>query len=121
VALSSTERTRFARHLLLPEIGASGQERLCAARVRVVAGADAEAAAIARDFLERAGVSCATEGRELFVPAASEVEALAGDPLLLEAARALSGALAAVEAVKVILEIGAPLSGAPRKLSSEDV
>jgi sulfur-carrier protein adenylyltransferase/sulfurtransferase len=36
MTLSATERDRYSRHLLLPEIGASGQERLKAARVLVV-------------------------------------------------------------------------------------
>lgn len=35
-ALSPTEVTRYARHLLLPEVGRVGQERLTAARVLVV-------------------------------------------------------------------------------------
>ncbi|MDE2219956.1 MAG: molybdopterin-synthase adenylyltransferase MoeB [Gammaproteobacteria bacterium] len=36
MTLSPTERARYSRHLLLPEIGAAGQERLKAARVLVV-------------------------------------------------------------------------------------
>jgi len=36
VALSAEERTRYARHLALPEIAAAGQERLKAARVLVI-------------------------------------------------------------------------------------
>src|SRR5277367_1681659 len=36
MALSDTERSRYARHLVLAEIGASGQERLKSARVLVV-------------------------------------------------------------------------------------
>ena len=34
--LSATERARYSRHLLLPEIGSAGQERIKAARVLVV-------------------------------------------------------------------------------------
>src|ERR687897_1163104 len=34
--LSAEERTRYARHLLLPDLGALGQRRLRAARVLVV-------------------------------------------------------------------------------------
>jgi hypothetical protein len=114
VALSPSERQRYARHLLLPEIASAGQERLCAARVRLSGGAD-EAATIAGDYLSRAGVGVGDEGQELHPV---EVES---DALLAEAARALSGALAAVETVKAILGIGAPLRGAPVQLSSEDV
>ena len=36
MTLNSAERERYSRHLLLPEIGASGQEKLKAARVLVV-------------------------------------------------------------------------------------
>ena len=36
MALSAEERTRYARHLALPEIAAAGQERLKAARVLVI-------------------------------------------------------------------------------------
>jgi sulfur-carrier protein adenylyltransferase/sulfurtransferase len=36
MSLSDTERTRYARHLALPEIGAAGQEKLKAARVLVI-------------------------------------------------------------------------------------
>ena len=36
MALSAEERTRYARHLALPEIAAEGQERLKAARVLVI-------------------------------------------------------------------------------------
>jgi adenylyltransferase/sulfurtransferase len=36
MTLSASERERYSRHLLLPEIGAAGQERLKAARVLVV-------------------------------------------------------------------------------------
>jgi sulfur-carrier protein adenylyltransferase/sulfurtransferase len=36
MTLSPTERERYSRHLLLPEIGAAGQEKLKAARVLVI-------------------------------------------------------------------------------------
>ena len=36
MTLSAAERERYSRHLLLPEIGASGQEKLKAARVLVI-------------------------------------------------------------------------------------
>jgi adenylyltransferase/sulfurtransferase len=36
MTLSATERERYSRHLLLPEIGEAGQERLKAARVLVI-------------------------------------------------------------------------------------
>jgi hypothetical protein len=121
MALSDAERRRYARHLLLPEIASSGQERLRASRVHVASGADPETSRIVRDYLARAGVTNGDERLELALPGTSDIQALAGEPLLVEAARALIGALAAVEAVKAILELGSPLKGAPPKLSSEDV
>ena len=36
MALSDSERERYSRHLLLPEIGSNGQDKLKAARVLVV-------------------------------------------------------------------------------------
>src|SRR3954469_25780972 len=36
MSLSAAERERYSRHLLLPEIGASGQQKLKAARVLIV-------------------------------------------------------------------------------------
>lgn len=120
--LTELDRVRYARHLLLPEIGASGQERLNAACVRAPTRADAGALAVARDYLMRAGVTTSTAGTyELSIPSESELADFAGSPELIEAARALCGALAAVEAVKAVLALGAPLVGAPDKLSSEEV
>jgi sulfur-carrier protein adenylyltransferase/sulfurtransferase len=121
VTLAELDRVRFARHLLLPEIGQSGQERLLAASVRASAAADTGALAVAREYLERAGVRVDGEGeRTLVLPSEADVLALAGSPELVEAARALAGALAAVEVVKAVLQLGEPLSKAPGNLSSEE-
>jgi hypothetical protein len=121
MALAELDRVRYARQLLLPEIGSKGQERLCAAQVRVSEG-DPGAGAVALEYLGRAGVSFAQEGEHvLALPDTSAVVDLAGAPELLEAARALSGALAAVETIKAILELGKPLAKASFHLSSEEV
>jgi hypothetical protein len=55
--LSAPSIQRFARQLLLPEIGMSGQELLATAQVAV--GGDSLAAITARDYLARAGVGAA--------------------------------------------------------------
>jgi hypothetical protein len=122
MALAELDRVRFARHLLLPEIGTGGQERLNAARARLSEGADAGASAVASEYLQRAGIQIAQQGEhEVELSSHEAVAALAGSPELLEAARALLGALAAVETVKAVLHLGEPLKQAPIHLSSEDV
>ena len=105
--LSAADKQRYARHLLLAEIGETGQERLCAARVQLPDDMDPRAAAIARDYLERAGVGVSA-GDSALAPSADRaaVAALAGDPLLEHAAAALLGALHAVEQIKIQLAIG---------------
>jgi hypothetical protein len=98
---------RFARHLLLAEIGAAGQARLCAARVRIPDGSDARAARVARDYLERAGLEVAASAQDAVDVAHVEaVRSLAGRAELEEAAAALAGAFAAVEAIKAVLGAG---------------
>jgi hypothetical protein len=55
-ALSREQAARYARQLLLPEVGRAGQERLLAARVLVRAGAASTAARAAATYLAAAGV-----------------------------------------------------------------
>lgn len=105
--LDDRQRTLYARHLLLPEIGKEGQEALCAARVRAGADADAHALSVARDYLERAGVQVGeTEGVALELPSASDLGRI--DPALRDAIAAVAGAFAAVEAIKSIVGVGEP-------------
>jgi len=119
--LGAVDRRRHARQLLLAEIGERGQERLCATRVRLTGDGDARAAAVARDYLERAGLqlidvqeaSAHDDGdasRELEVAIADSgaLQALAGRPELEEAAAALAGAFAAVEVIKSALGLARP-------------
>jgi hypothetical protein len=54
VALSDTQVRRYARHVLLPEVGGRGQERLLAASVRVLG--DGRAAEEAALYLAAAGI-----------------------------------------------------------------
>jgi len=113
VVLSSRDRTRYARQLLLPQLGEAGQVRLLAATLHVGAEADAGALAVARSYLERAGVrvldpsgthDAALQGdsAELLVATVSQIDGIAGEPVLREAARALAGALAAVGAIQTL-------------------
>jgi hypothetical protein len=56
--LDDRQAERFARQIILPEVGARGQARLCSSRVAIVGtgpGADA-----ARAYLEAAGVAVPT-------------------------------------------------------------
>ncbi len=57
--LSDAEIERWSRQIVLPEVGARGQERLCAARA-AVRGTGA-AAAVAADLVARAGVQVTRE------------------------------------------------------------
>jgi hypothetical protein len=115
---------RYARHLLLREIGEAGQALLCAARVRVPNAVDARAAAVAREYLVRAGLSVVHADASCEAPDALGADAvgisveltaideracheLAGRHDELEpAAAALAGAFAAVEAIKAVLAVG---------------
>ena len=106
-------RRRFARQLLLVEIGEAGQERLCGSAVKLGADADPRAAAVAQPYLERAGLQVLSatqtapdQARPLALPDAGALRALAGSAELDEAAAALAGAFAAVEAIKAALAIG---------------
>lgn len=128
MALSARERTRYARHLLLPEIGVAGQELLLATRAEVALSSDPGAAEVSAIYLERAGLeldesesvtgpqgpsSAVAElsGRTVRVclPSPQEIAHIAGgQPELIPAAQALVGALAAVEAIKVSLVLGRP-------------
>lgn len=120
--LGPAQRARYARHLLLPELGEAGQLKLLAARVRPAEGADGEAWEVAREYLARAGVEeDAAEGTPIALPNAAELAALAGEPELVEAARALAGAFCAVEAIKSLAGLGVPAAlPAAFSLSSED-
>jgi hypothetical protein len=63
VTLSDAEIERWSRQIVLPEVGARGQERLCAARA-AVCGTSA-AAAVAAELLARAGVQITRDAAEV--------------------------------------------------------
>jgi hypothetical protein len=106
LSLQAAQRRRYARQLLLSEIGEPGQERLLAARFRPSPGCDAKAYAVAADYLQRAGASFDPAGQGLRVAEADAVARLAGDPGLHEPAAVIAGAFAATEHLKEVLGIG---------------
>ncbi len=92
--LSREERRRYARQLLLPDIGEAGQRALLDAHART----ESEVAAL---YLTRAGVALGDAG----VEARAQIPP-SGDPALAEAERFLEGAFGAVEAIKAIVGVG---------------
>jgi hypothetical protein len=101
--LSDADKALYARQILLPEIGLAGQERLSTAAFEITSDADPRAAAVTRDYLQRAGVGGRAGGAPAaVVPVASaaEVQRVAADSALEECAAWLLGAFAAVEAIK---------------------
>ncbi|HEX5660668.1 MAG TPA: hypothetical protein VFX59_25925 [Polyangiales bacterium] len=93
---------RYARHLLLPQVGETGQRRLLETALHL--RGDAGVVEVAERYLARAGVRVGA-GSHWSVASSDEVARVAGDPALEPAARALLGALAAVEAIRVTLEL----------------
>lgn len=97
---------RYSRQLLLPEIGEHGQEALCATYAAVSGGCE-RACEVCMDYLDRAGViTPAWPGLEVVVGEDLFVKELAGSAELYEAGAWLAGSLAAVEAIKRIVQIG---------------
>lgn len=105
--LSPEQRTRFARHRSLVEIGDVGQRSLLDAKLGARA-ADTRVEAVRRDYLIRAGVpgdsSAASVASDTRIDA--DVDTFAGADYLAEAAASCLGALAAVEEMKRILGVG---------------
>ncbi len=108
MALDAATRRRFARQLLLGEIGDAGQERLLVARFRRGVGGDPEAYAVAAEYLERAGCSVGEAGDEVNLPAAISIDRMAGSPELRASAALIAGAFAATEHLKKVLGVGLP-------------
>jgi molybdopterin-synthase adenylyltransferase len=105
MTLSARDRARYARHLLLSEIGEAGQAKLCAARVHPAAG-DEGVARTALDYLARAGVQTAEDGVAVALADREQALRVAGDESLVEAARALLGAIAAVDVMRDVVGFG---------------
>lgn len=112
MSLSPAERARFVRHTLLPEIGITGQAKLCAARLRVHADAESRGAQVARDYMERAGITVVSDPSTdvnlvevaLSAPALEQL----ASPELRHAADMFEGAFTAVEAIKKVVGAGTP-------------
>ena len=126
--LSDSQRVRYARHLLLPELGEQGQLRLLAGSVRFGLGVEKGASEVAGEYLRRAGVSVIEDEHAHahdYAPVGASVDVvvdggsdvpdntislspprLSTDPTLSHAAAALSGAFTAVEAIKRLAGIG---------------
>ena len=119
MSLDATVRRRYARQLLLGEIGEAGQRRLLDARFRRAAGGDADAYAVAADYLERAGCAADSRGAVLRVPSRSTLMRLAGSSALAEPAAMILGAFSAVEHLKEVLGI-AEAGEFPRELKLSD-
>ena len=106
MSLDAAARRRYARQLLLGEIGESGQERLLGAGFHRGADGDADAYAVAAEYLERAGCSHDESGAAVHAPNESAVMRFAGSPALRESAAAIMGAFSAVEHLKQVLSVG---------------
>jgi hypothetical protein len=103
LSLGAAARRRYARQVLLGEIGVSGQERLLDAEFAAGAAADAGAFAVAADYLRRAGSSESVDGRAVALPDRASVMRFAGASFLAEPATAIVGAFCAVEHLKATL------------------
>jgi len=103
----------YARQVILQELGQSGQARLCASRVALVASdaaAQPRAALVARDYLERAGLHVVETEPSVPVGLA---KAAPVEPALQACAEWLLGAWAAVETIKLVAGVGVPAQQNP--------
>ena len=106
MSLDAAARRRYARQLLLGEIGEKGQVRLSEARFRSGSTSDADAFAVAAEYLRRAGCLEDPDGDEVAVPDASLVDRFAGEAFLRGPAAAVVGAFSAVEHMRAALGLG---------------
>ena len=102
MSLELLQRRRYARQILLAEIGIDGQERLCAQTIGEFQG-DSRAANVAERYLKRAGL-VEGEGPTVSLPTSNDIATIAGTPNLEVAAAYLVGALSAVETIKSSLD-----------------
>ena len=106
MSLSNRERERYSRHLLVPELGESGQERLLATKVRFAPSAHAFVSEVATAYLEASGVEVARHderGVPVMLASARCVAQCAGRPELEQVEAAVLGTLAALDVVRGVL------------------
>jgi hypothetical protein len=107
----------YARQVILRELRQDGQARLCASRV-VIAVSDAaeqpEAARVASDYLQRAGLQVVADGTPVVFPAAAQVE-----PALQACSDWLTGSWAAVETIKRVAGVGSEAKQLPAPFTAE--
>ena len=109
--ISDADKALYARQILLPELGLEGQARLAETAVGFAAGADPRVCAVAREYLQRAGLRVQPDASVVLAAASGrEVAARAAEPELEECAAWLLGALTAVEAIKASAGAGTPVA-----------
>ena len=129
MALTESQIQRYARHILLPEVGGKGQERLLSAEV-FIAG-EPEFVEFAAAYLTAAGVTCDAHSGpgldlRIHVPSAEQADvavALEGEAVVVRSSRCpdcrgapggplpfalgrLASTLAASEVLRLILGLG---------------
>ncbi len=119
MSLDAAARRRFARQLLLAEIGEDGQLRLAAAGFRSSVESDPDAYGAAADYLERAGCAPDLAGVEVRVPRPDAIDRFAGSEALRGPAALIAGAFSAVEHIKETLGLG-PARDLPAELRLGD-
>ena len=105
MSLDAAQRRRYARQLLVAEIGEPGQQCLLAARFRPDRRCDPDAYAVAAEYLERAGLCFDAHSEHVKVADPQSVVRLAGTAELSKPAAVIAGAFAAVEHLKEVLGI----------------
>jgi hypothetical protein len=121
--LTEQQKRLYSRQVLLAEVGTAGQARVCDAKLLLASEGDARAAAVAADYLRRAGAHVDHDGSDasvlvtdatsfqcetVLIPSISDTRDLAGDELLEDCAAWLAGSFAAVEALKRVVGVGRP-------------
>lgn len=110
--LSVEDGHRFARHILLPEIGERGQAVLSDASVAL-----SEPSEFAAEYLRRAGVRVDDDGSTEFE--LMRIGEVVSDAALAPSVDALLGALSAVECIKDLLHVGVALKTPLPRLTPE--